>query len=90
MMTSAGSGSLSMVGVVQKVYRAEGVLGFWAGYRPNIARTFLVNAAELGTYDEVSQVAGNGHMRFKAIPPPAQKSNKLSVVIGCNLSLFFV
>ena len=24
----------------------------WSGLQPNIARTFLVNAAELGTYDE--------------------------------------
>ena len=30
----------------------ETVLGLWAGLRPNIARTFLVNAAELGTYDQ--------------------------------------
>lgn len=26
--------------------------GFWAGVKPNVMRTFLVNAAELGTYDQ--------------------------------------
>lgn len=38
--------------VVARVWQREGLLGFWAGVRPNVARTFLVNAAELGTYDE--------------------------------------
>ena len=28
------------------------MLSLWSGLQPNIARTFLVNAAELGTYDE--------------------------------------
>lgn len=38
--------------IVSRVWQKDGLLGFWAGLRPNIARTFLVNAAELGTYDE--------------------------------------
>ena len=66
--------------VIRRVYRTDGILGFWAGedhldwilgernrvvvcllvclltgllgWKPNIARTFLVNAAELGTYDQ--------------------------------------
>mmetsp|Transcript_84517 Transcript_84517/g.204943 ORF Transcript_84517/g.204943 Transcript_84517/m.204943 type:complete len:145 (+) Transcript_84517:198-632(+) len=38
--------------VISRVWAKDGILGFWAGVRPNIARTFLVNAAELGTYDE--------------------------------------
>ena len=38
---------------MKKVWKADGILGFWAGLGPNITRTFLVNAAELGTYDEV-------------------------------------
>ena len=41
-----------MVSVLGKVYREGGVISFWAGVGPNIVRTFLVNAAELGTYDE--------------------------------------
>ena len=38
--------------VFSKVLRRGGILSFWSGLPPNIARTFLVNAAELGTYDE--------------------------------------
>jgi len=38
--------------IVSQVWVRDGILGFWAGFQPNIARTFLVNAAELGTYDE--------------------------------------
>jgi len=49
--THRGAG-LGMLEVVGRVWARDGLLGFWAGLRPNIARTFLVNAAELGTYDE--------------------------------------
>ena len=42
----------SMRSVAMRVYSTDGILGFWAGVRPNVARTFLVNAAELGTYDQ--------------------------------------
>lgn len=45
----------TMLGVIKHVYRGQGILGFWAGLRPNVARTFLVNAAELGTYDQAKQ-----------------------------------
>ena len=41
-----------MGSVIRRVYSNSGILGVWAGVRPNIARTFLVNAAELGTYDQ--------------------------------------
>eukprot|EP00933_Yihiella_yeosuensis_P006719 TRINITY_DN111484_c0_g1_i1.p1 TRINITY_DN111484_c0_g1~~TRINITY_DN111484_c0_g1_i1.p1 ORF type:complete len:292 (-),score=51.80 TRINITY_DN111484_c0_g1_i1:163-1038(-) len=43
---------VSMGEVISRVYAKDGILGFWAGLRPNVTRTFLVNAAELGTYDE--------------------------------------
>jgi len=45
-------GDLRMRDVISRVWAKDGILGFWAGVRPNVARTFLVNAAELGTYDE--------------------------------------
>jgi len=51
LQTHTGDG-LGMFEVVQRVWAKDGLIGFWAGLRPNIARTFLVNAAELGTYDE--------------------------------------
>ena len=35
------------------MYGRSGIRGFWAGLQPNIVRTFLVNAAELGTFDTV-------------------------------------
>ena len=43
---------VTMLTVARRVYASDGIVGFWAGVRPNIARTFLVCAAELGTYDE--------------------------------------
>ncbi|CAE8635464.1 unnamed protein product, partial [Polarella glacialis] len=47
----SSSGSTSMQEVVRKVWHKDGVKGFWAGLRPNVLRTFLVNGAEIGTYD---------------------------------------
>jgi len=49
MQTNTGSSTVSST--AKQIYSSKGILGFWAGIRPNIARTFLVNAAELGTYD---------------------------------------
>eukprot|EP00392_Amoebophrya_sp_AT5.2_P011826 g11916.t1 len=49
---------LTVLQVFRDVYKVDGVCGFWAGVRPNVIRTFLVNAlvspyaAELGTYDQ--------------------------------------
>jgi hypothetical protein len=43
----------SVAEVFTRIRRSDGILGFWAGLGPNITRTFLVCAAELGTYDEV-------------------------------------
>lgn len=45
----------SMRGVLASAYQSGGILGFWAGLQPNVARTFLVNAAELGTYDQAKE-----------------------------------
>lgn len=48
--------SATMGSVVARIYRNAGLLGFWAGVVPNIARTFVVNAVELGSYDELKTV----------------------------------
>jgi solute carrier family 25 uncoupling protein 8/9 len=47
---------LRMGEVVSQIWAREGILGFWSGVKPNIARTFLVNAAELGTYDHAKHM----------------------------------
>eukprot|EP00933_Yihiella_yeosuensis_P031510 TRINITY_DN2508_c4_g1_i1.p1 TRINITY_DN2508_c4_g1~~TRINITY_DN2508_c4_g1_i1.p1 ORF type:complete len:323 (+),score=73.11 TRINITY_DN2508_c4_g1_i1:84-971(+) len=60
----SAAGSLSMKEVVLKVHSKDGIKGFWAGLKPNVARTFLVNGAEIGTYDETKlflvAVVGDG------------------------------
>jgi len=38
---------------LRQIHQTSGVRGFWAGVGPNVARTFLVNAAELGTYSQI-------------------------------------
>ena len=47
---------LSMASVAKQVYKNDGILGFWSGVKPNVIRTFLVNAAELGTYDQAKSI----------------------------------
>jgi hypothetical protein len=58
----------TITGVVRRVYKNQGIIGFWAGLGPNISRTFLVNAAELGTYDQAKQTlqpyVGDGFLNF--------------------------
>ncbi|CAE7311450.1 SLC25A30 [Symbiodinium sp. CCMP2592] len=60
----SSSASLTMREVASKVWKKDGAKGFWAGVRPNVVRTFLVNGAEIGTYDESKLVliesAGDG------------------------------
>jgi len=55
--TAAGSSGSNrpgtMASVAARVWSDSGLLGFWAGMTPNIARCCIVNAAELGTYDQV-------------------------------------
>lgn len=51
-MQSNRTARLTMASVARSVYQKEGIKGFWAGIKPNIVRTFLVNAAEIGTYDQ--------------------------------------
>jgi hypothetical protein len=36
-----------------------GVRGLWAGCLPNIQRAFIVNAFELGTYDQAKETLVN-------------------------------
>ena len=55
MMTS-GKVTPPMGQVVKRIMAEQGVLGLWAGLKPNVARTFLVNAAELGTYDQAKEM----------------------------------
>ena len=45
--------SKSMISVIRRILKNEGIVGFWAGLYPNVTRTFLVNAAELGTFVKV-------------------------------------
>ena len=47
----AAADYVTLLAVCRQVLRRDGIAGFWSGLGPNVARTFLVNAAELGTYD---------------------------------------
>lgn len=49
MQTSTTGTTMTLV--AKRVYAVEGIAGFWTGVGPNVLRSFLVNAAELGTYD---------------------------------------
>lgn len=44
---------LGIMNAARQIYASNGFLGFWAGIKPNITRTFIVNAAELGSYDQI-------------------------------------
>lgn len=58
----------TMHSVIKHIYQSDGIRGFWVGVSPNITRTFLVNAAELGTYDQTKEILkgkfGDGFLTF--------------------------
>jgi len=60
--------SITMHSVIRDIYSTNGVKGFWYGVTPNISRTFLVKAAELGTYDHTKTLfipyTGDGFVSF--------------------------
>lgn len=35
-----------------KIYKQEGILSYWTGLGPNVARNAIINAVELVTYDQ--------------------------------------
>lgn len=39
-------------GAFASTFKAEGLLGLWQGVIPNMQRAYIVNAAELATYDQ--------------------------------------
>ena len=50
-MQSSRNESKYMSTVIRHVYNNDGIIGFWAGIKPNVTRCFFVNAAEIGSYD---------------------------------------
>jgi len=51
-----------------KIYKNEGVKGFWKGVGPNIVRNSIINAAELATYDQVKQTILNNKWLQDGVP----------------------
>jgi len=49
--------SEGLTDVVQRIWAADGLGGFWSGMAPNVARSSLSSAAELGSYDQAALTA---------------------------------
>ena len=50
-----------MLPAMARIYAGGGVLAFWAGVQPNVARCFIGNACEIGCYDEAkTRIVGSG------------------------------
>jgi len=52
MQAHKGESAPKMATVASNIYKGAGVLGFWRGVQPNVARCFIGNACEIGCYDE--------------------------------------
>lgn len=54
-------GSQSLASVAAGIYKQNGVRGLWTGWSPNVARSFVGNACEVGCYDYFkSNILKNG------------------------------
>lgn len=40
----------------RKIYKFEGVTGYWTGWLPNVARNSVITAAELASYGQIKQL----------------------------------
>ncbi len=61
MQAAKGEGTPSMGAMVRNIYQGGGILGFWAGVQPNVARCFIGNACEIGCYDQAkTTLVGSG------------------------------
>ena len=58
MQSSGYVGSSSTLVSLMNLIRAEGLKGLSRGVIPNIQRGFIVNAAELGSYDHARELVG--------------------------------
>ena len=85
---SGGSKPETMTMVVASVWSDSGLLGFWAGMTPNIVRTFIVNAAELGTYDQVTILTPERPQPL-GCPRPRPRPHPLTLALGPALALGF-
>jgi len=45
------TGKPHMPSIIKSIWGKEGVVGFWRGLEPNVARCFIGNACEIGCYD---------------------------------------
>lgn len=52
MQAHHGKSAPRMLPILRNIYGGGGVLAFWAGVQPNVARCFIGNACEIGCYDE--------------------------------------
>lgn len=52
-LQTATTSNLTITSVTRKIYQEEGMMGFFQGIKPNVARTFIVNAVELGSYSQL-------------------------------------
>ena len=50
---------LEMAPIIKRIYAKDGILGFWSGVQPNVARCFIGNACELGCYDQAKMYIVN-------------------------------
>ena len=58
---SAGKHYKGLVDGLRSVVKTEGYMGLWRGILPNIQRAFIVNAAELGSYDQAKYFFSSVH-----------------------------
>jgi len=68
---------------LKTVIQSEGYLGLWRGILPNIQRAFIVNAAELGSYDQTKQILYTIH------PDVFQKDKPITHLFASICAGFF-
>jgi solute carrier family 25 (mitochondrial uncoupling protein), member 27 len=74
-----------MLSVIRATYANAGVKGLWAGWVPNVIRSILVNASEIGVYDQAKTAfAGVDYVYFTPVLQHVAASGAAGLVSACT------
>jgi len=83
MQAYKGNTPPKMGAVASNIYSGAGVLGFWRGVQPNVARCFIGNACEIGCYDEAKT-----RLKLAGVPDGPLAHFGASAVAGTVSAIF--
>jgi len=74
-----------IIDAFRQTARQEGIFGFWKGVNPNMIRAYIVNAAELATYDQAKTLL----VAKAKMDPDSKVTHLISSIMAGIVAAFF-